>query len=166
MNSGLIQKILITTAMLFLLPSLSASAHEDDDKCVVSTLNNCRKSDDRSSLSERDDDDNDNDDDKNDATKAPRITTPSARPTTSTTSTTSTTAVSIGSLGRAQKSDNKILICHANSPYNYVLISVNKNGLKGHEKHKRDIIPVPPGGCPVRATTTTISPTTSIVTGP
>ncbi len=46
--------------------------------------------------------------------------------------------------------DGKITICHAtsskNNPYNEITISVN--GLNGHGKHARDIIPAPAGGCP------------------
>jgi hypothetical protein len=44
----------------------------------------------------------------------------------------------------------KITICHAtNSSKNpYVLITVSVNGLNGHGKHARDIIPAPAEGCP------------------
>lgn len=46
--------------------------------------------------------------------------------------------------------DGKITICHASSreinPYNE--ITVNANGLNGHDKHATDIIPAPVDGCP------------------
>src|SRR5258706_1292228 len=44
----------------------------------------------------------------------------------------------------------KITICHAtHSAKNpYVVITIDINGLHGHEKHQDDIIPAPPGGCP------------------
>jgi hypothetical protein len=143
----------------------------------VTAIKTCRESDDRSNDLEKDDDNDDDDDDDSierpstsassttPTTPAPSTTTSTTTSTTSTTTPTTSTsapAVEIGSLGRAVKSENKILICHANSPDNYVLISINKNGLKGHEKHKRDITPAPGGGCPVRKSTTSTSPTTSI----
>jgi hypothetical protein len=47
--------------------------------------------------------------------------------------------------------EGKITICHATSstknPYN--LITVDVNGLNGHDKHPGDIIPAPAEGCPV-----------------
>lgn len=47
-------------------------------------------------------------------------------------------------------SNNKITICHATgsekNPYNKITVSVN--GLNGHDKHPRDIIPAPGGDCP------------------
>lgn len=46
--------------------------------------------------------------------------------------------------------DGKIDICHATSsetnPYNE--ISIDRNGLNGHDKHEDDLIPAPDGGCP------------------
>lgn len=46
--------------------------------------------------------------------------------------------------------DGKITICHATgsatNPYNE--ITVDHNGLNGHDKHEGDIIPAPDGGCP------------------
>lgn len=46
--------------------------------------------------------------------------------------------------------DGKITICHATgskkNPYNEITVSVN--GLNGHDKHEKDIIPAPVGGCP------------------
>ncbi len=46
--------------------------------------------------------------------------------------------------------DDKITICHATgsdkNPYNNITVSVN--GLNGHGKHERDIIPAPAGSCP------------------
>jgi hypothetical protein len=46
--------------------------------------------------------------------------------------------------------DGKITICHATGSQKnpYVLITVSVNGLNGHDKHPRDIIPAPAGGCP------------------
>ena len=43
-----------------------------------------------------------------------------------------------------------ITICHATGSAKnpYVLITVSLNGLNGHGKHARDIIPAPAGGCP------------------
>jgi len=50
----------------------------------------------------------------------------------------------------AADSDGRITICHATSseknPYNE--ITINVNGLNGHNKHEGDIIPMPPQGCP------------------
>lgn len=46
--------------------------------------------------------------------------------------------------------DGKITICHATSsetnPYNE--ISIDRNGLNGHDKHEDDMIPAPESGCP------------------
>lgn len=44
----------------------------------------------------------------------------------------------------------KITICHATSSAKnpYVEITIDVNGLNGHDKHKNDIIPAPAGGCP------------------
>jgi hypothetical protein len=44
----------------------------------------------------------------------------------------------------------KITICHATSSKTnpYTEITVNVNGLNGHNKHADDIIPAPAGGCP------------------
>jgi hypothetical protein len=46
--------------------------------------------------------------------------------------------------------DGKITICHATSseanPYNE--ITIDRDGLNGHDKHEGDLIPVPEGGCP------------------
>jgi hypothetical protein len=46
--------------------------------------------------------------------------------------------------------DGKITICHATGSKKnpYVLITISVNGMNGHGKHARDIIPAPPGGCP------------------
>lgn len=46
--------------------------------------------------------------------------------------------------------NEKITICHAtgSSKNPYVLITVSVNGLNGHGKHARDIIPAPAEGCP------------------
>jgi len=46
--------------------------------------------------------------------------------------------------------DGKITICHAtgSSKNPYVMITISVNGLNGHDKHPRDIIPAPAGGCP------------------
>jgi hypothetical protein len=45
---------------------------------------------------------------------------------------------------------SKITICHAtgSSKKPYVIITISVNGLNGHDKHPRDIIPAPAGGCP------------------
>ena len=44
----------------------------------------------------------------------------------------------------------RISICHATSSATnpYVLITVDRNGLNGHDRHAGDIIPAPAGGCP------------------
>lgn len=46
--------------------------------------------------------------------------------------------------------DGKITICHAtgSSKNPFVMITISVNGLNGHDKHPRDIIPAPAGGCP------------------
>jgi hypothetical protein len=46
----------------------------------------------------------------------------------------------------------KITICHATGSAKnpYVLITISVNGLNGHDKHARDIIPAPAGGCPAK----------------
>lgn len=46
--------------------------------------------------------------------------------------------------------DGKITICHATGSKKnpYVMITISVNGLNGHDKHPRDIIPAPAGGCP------------------
>jgi hypothetical protein len=43
-----------------------------------------------------------------------------------------------------------ITICHATGSKKnpYVMITISINGLNGHNKHARDIIPAPAGGCP------------------
>ena len=43
-----------------------------------------------------------------------------------------------------------VAICHAtgNKKNPYVLLTVNVNGLNGHDKHSGDIIPAPADGCP------------------
>jgi hypothetical protein len=47
----------------------------------------------------------------------------------------------------------KITICHATGSAKnpYVEITVNVNGLNGHDKHDGDLIPAPAGGCPTTA---------------
>jgi hypothetical protein len=44
----------------------------------------------------------------------------------------------------------KITICHATGSKKnpFVLITISVNGLNGHDKHPRDLIPAPAGGCP------------------
>jgi len=51
----------------------------------------------------------------------------------------------------AAPSDGKITICHATGSAKnpYVEITVDVNGLNGHDKHAGDIIPVPAEGCPL-----------------
>jgi hypothetical protein len=46
----------------------------------------------------------------------------------------------------------KITICHATGSVKnpYVMITVSVNGLNGHGKHTRDLIPAPVGGCPTK----------------
>lgn len=50
--------------------------------------------------------------------------------------------------------DGKITICHATGSATnpYVKITVSVNGLNGHDKHPKDIIPAPADGCPTAAT--------------
>ena len=54
--------------------------------------------------------------------------------------------------GTAQSNDGKITICHhtgsAKNPY--VLITIDVNGLSGHNNHAGDIIPAPAEGCPTK----------------
>lgn len=44
----------------------------------------------------------------------------------------------------------KITICHAtgSSTNPYTEITIDSNGLSGHENHQNDVIPAPAGGCP------------------
>jgi hypothetical protein len=46
--------------------------------------------------------------------------------------------------------EGKITICHATGSKKnpFVMITISVNGLNGHDKHPRDIIPAPAGGCP------------------
>jgi hypothetical protein len=47
-------------------------------------------------------------------------------------------------------SGGMVTICHATGSEKnpYIKMTVNANGLNGHDKHAGDIIPVPAGGCP------------------
>src|SRR3972149_7310795 len=46
--------------------------------------------------------------------------------------------------------DEKIIICHATGSETnpYTEITIDRNGLSGHDKHEGDMIPVPENGCP------------------
>jgi hypothetical protein len=50
----------------------------------------------------------------------------------------------------AGTNEGKVTICHAtgSSKNPYVEITVDRNGLNGHDKHSGDIIPAPAAGCP------------------
>jgi hypothetical protein len=50
----------------------------------------------------------------------------------------------------SESGDQKVTICHATGSAKnpYVMITISVNGLSGHGKHARDIIPAPAGGCP------------------
>ena len=64
---------------------------------------------------------------------------------------------------------NRVTICHATGNGGYVEISVNANGLNGHDKHDGDIIPAPADGCDsieAAATTSTTSTTTTVPSNP
>jgi hypothetical protein len=70
-------------------------------------------------------------------------------------------------------SAGEIAICHATgsatNPYNEITVSVN--GLNGHDRHARDIIPAPANGCPtiplvITAGKITICHATSSATNP
>jgi hypothetical protein len=84
---------------------------------------------------------------------APESGCPSSRETPMTTMTatiTQTPTVTITPEGTLESSDKKITICHATGSAKnpYVMITISVNGLNGHDKHPRDIIPAPAGGCP------------------
>ena len=51
---------------------------------------------------------------------------------------------------QVEVTNGKITICHAtgSSKNPYVLITIDVNGLSGHNKHAGDIIPAPAEGCP------------------
>lgn len=70
--------------------------------------------------------------------------TPTETPTALGTPTETVTPQATGSIG------GKVTICHATGSKKnpYVMINVSVNGLNGHGKHSRDIIPAPAGGCP------------------
>jgi len=55
--------------------------------------------------------------------------------------------------------DGKISICHATAAGIYVSLTVDRNGLNGHDKHEGDIIPAPTGGCPSRVSAQSSSST-------
>lgn len=76
-------------------------------------------------------------------TQTPTIT---ATPTITETPTVTTTPEATTSEGN----NEKITICHATGSAKnpYVMITISVNGLNGHNKHSRDIIPAPAGGCP------------------
>ncbi len=76
-------------------------------------------------------------------TQTPTIT---VTPTITDTSTVTTTPEATTPAG----GDKKITICHATGSAKnpYVKITISVNGLNGHEKHSRDIIPAPAVGCP------------------
>jgi hypothetical protein len=82
-------------------------------------------------------------------TPASEITaTPTLTPTSSMTATPSMTVTPTATA--PGNGDGMITICHATGSAKnpYVLITVSINGLNGHGKHTRDIIPAPAGGCP------------------
>jgi hypothetical protein len=50
----------------------------------------------------------------------------------------------------AGTSEGKVTICHVtgSKTHPYAEITIDANGLNGHDKHAGDIIPAPAGGCP------------------
>ena len=95
---------------------------------------------------------------KGDIIPAPQSGCPSVTPTPALTATiTATATVTTTPAGTTTpvantsgNQDGKITICHAtgSSKNPFVMITVSVNGLNGHGKHTRDIIPAPAGGCP------------------
>lgn len=91
---------------------------------------------------------------------APQSGCPSVTPTQAITATITVTATSSGTgtpvvtttpaATVSGNQDGKITICHATGSKKnpFVMITVSVNGLNGHGKHTRDIIPAPAGGCP------------------
>jgi hypothetical protein len=77
-------------------------------------------------------------------TETPAITETPTITETATVTTTPEATTSAGDTGE------KITICHAtgSSKNPYVQITISINGLNGHDKHARDIIPAPAEGCP------------------
>ena len=55
--------------------------------------------------------------------------------------------------------DGKISICHATAAGIYVSLTVDRNGLNGHDRHEGDIVPAPTGGCPSRVSAQSSSST-------
>jgi hypothetical protein len=97
---------------------------------------------------------------KTDIIPAPRAGCPSVTPTSAITATATVTGTPSGTgtpvvagtpAATMQGSNNgKITICHATGSKKnpFVMITISVNGLNGHDKHPRDIIPAPAGGCP------------------
>jgi len=56
----------------------------------------------------------------------------------------------ISASASAPASEGKVTICHVTGSKTqpYAEITVDANGLNGHDKHQGDIIPAPAGGCP------------------
>jgi hypothetical protein len=85
---------------------------------------------------------------------APETGCPSVTPTPEITATATVTATPSGTTTPvatvSANQDAKITICHATGSKKnpYVMITISVNGLNGHDKHPRDIIPAPAGGCP------------------
>ena len=106
----------------------------------------------------------------------PTTSTTSSTTTTSTTTTTvaSTTTTTVRATPNATSTtvaqlivnnSRRISICHATSSATnpYVLITVDRNGLNGHDRHAGDIIPAPAGGCPGPASSSGRSASTTSV---
>jgi hypothetical protein len=62
---------------------------------------------------------------------------------------------------KMDSNDGKITICHATGSANnpFKEITIDFNGLRGHSKHKSDIIPAPENGCASVTTTPTVTAT-------
>lgn len=75
-----------------------------------------------------------------------------------------------GGCPRPEPDRARVTLCHAtrSATNPYVVITIDENGLHGHDGHDGDIIPAPAGGCPVAAATppATAATTTTTTTTP
>ena len=77
----------------------------------------------------------------------------------------STTTVPVDAAGSTTTLPRgKITICHATAAGFYVEITVDRNGLNGHDDHDGDIVPAPADGCPT-AVQQQAAPTTTLPRG-
>ena len=71
-----------------------------------------------------------------------------------------------GQGGEQGNQADKVTLCHATGSETnpYAVITIDENGLHGHDDHEGDIIPAPAGGCPGPTTTTTAPTVTTAPT--